>query len=251
MIVYFSGTGNSRHVAQELAMLTADKAIPLLGVEKIDYKVLGVVCPVYSWGISPVILNSIKGWTVAEQPSYVWVALTCGDDTGMAPSMISKALVKKGLQPDAIWSVQMPNTYVLLPGFDVDSQEVEQQKINNLPVRLKEIAGVINRRQRGVNDVVKGTMARLKTGLVYPLFVLFGIQPRRFRVSDACVGCGRCAELCPMGNIIMKQEDIKGKKIPVWGKNCTSCLGCYHGCVHGAIAYGTVTRHKGRYQRWQ
>lgn len=251
MVVYFSGTGNSRHVAQELATLTDDKAMPLLGVEKIDCDLLGVVCPVYSWGISPAILNQIKRWIFERKPSYIWVALTCGDDTGMAPDMLTKVLRNKGLQPDAVWSVQMPNTYVLLPGFDVDSPVVEQQKLNSLPSRLKDIAGLINARKSGVTDVVKGSMPRLKTGLVYPLFVHFGIRPSRFRVDESCVGCGRCAELCPVGNISIKRDENSGKIEPKWGSNCTSCLGCYHGCPVGAISYGTATRRKGRYRRWQ
>lgn len=249
MIVYFSGTGNSRYVASELAARTADKAVQLLDVKKIDCDVLGIVCPVYSWGIAPVILKQIEDWSVTSCPAYVWVVLTCGDDTGMAHKMLSGVLRRKGLSPDSVWSIQMPNTYVLLPGFDVDSPDVERQKIEKLPARLEEIAGFIQERQRNIVDVVKGSNPRLKTKIVYPLFVRFGIRPGKFHASDSCVGCGRCAELCPVGNISM--NDSHGHSIPVWGNRCTSCLACYHGCPAEAVSYGAVTRRKGHYRRWQ
>lgn len=250
MIVYFSGTGNSRHVAQELAALTSDKATRLLDVNDIDCRVLGVVCPVYSWGVAPLIIKHIKSWNITCKPTYVWVVLTCGDDTGKAPEMISATLRLKGLQPDAVWSVQMPNTYVLLPGFDVDSPKLEQQKLDRLPAQLENIASLINNKTRGVMDVVRGTIPRLKTGVVYPLFVRFGIRPGKFHINEDCVGCGRCAELCPVSNITMRRPD-DGRRVPVWSDNCTSCLACYHGCPQSAIAYGKVTGNKGHFRHWQ
>ena len=50
MIYYFSGTGNSRYVAKQLARTLNDQAIGLVGVEKIsDDKIIIVVCPIYAW----------------------------------------------------------------------------------------------------------------------------------------------------------------------------------------------------------
>ena len=34
------------------------------------------------------------------------------------------------------YSVTMPNTYVSLPGFDVDAEDVEEQKVQNAMARL-------------------------------------------------------------------------------------------------------------------
>lgn len=34
---------------------------------------------------------------------------------------------------------------------------------------------------------------------------------------------------------------------PVWGKNCTACLACYHVCPQHAVQYGKKTKGKGHY----
>ena len=49
-------------------------------------------------------------------------------------------------------------------------------------------------------------------------------------VTEMCQGCGICARNCPKKNISME----KGK--PVFGENCTMCLGCIYGCPEEALA---------------
>ena len=56
-----------------------------------------------------------------------------------------------------------------------------------------------------------------------------------FKASDACIGCGQCAKLCPRGNIRME-----GGK-PVFGKDCVQCLSCLQYCPKEAISIGKIT----------
>ena len=58
---------------------------------------------------------------------------TCGDDTGLTAREWTALMCEKGLTADAQFSVQMPNTYVLLPGFDVDSPTLEAEKFGAMP----------------------------------------------------------------------------------------------------------------------
>ena len=73
--------------------------------------------------------------------------------------------------------------------------------------------------------------------LFYPLFV----HARKFYVTDACISCGRCASVCPLNNIQMKD----GK--PVWGSSCTHCMACICRCPKDAIEYGRHSRGLPRY----
>ena len=57
----------------------------------------------------------------------------------------------------------------------------------------------------------------------------------------ACIGCGKCVELCPLNNIHLEN----GK--PVWGKNCTHCMACICYCPKEAIEYGKKSKGKPRY----
>ena len=259
MIFYFSGTGNSRYVAHSLERELGEKtffmfppsgdkgkndgaALPLCP----DGDSLGFIFPVYSWGVPPNVVDFITRlpdgfWTdVMVKHIPVWVVMTCGDEVAMAPEMITSVLKKRGVATESIWSVIMPNNYVLLPGFDVDSKELENKKLSECGSRIREVAEGI-RSGRKTIDVVRGSLPGLKTSLVYPLFRRWGISPAKWRSTEGCVGCGICARSCPEGNIRI----VDGR--PVWGKNCCSCLACYHSCPRHAVEYGNATKRKGQY----
>lgn len=250
---YFSGTGNSRAVARRLA---DSLRLPVHPVGEYDGRTLrgsvGIVAPVYAWGIPGPAADFARRLSVADGAD-VWCVLTCGDDTGRAPEVLGRILRCRGITLRGVWSVQMPNIYVLLPGFDVDSPDVELEKLRRSAPRVDEIAAAIRAGQWTV-DVVRGTMPRLKTALVYPLFRRFGVRPRMWRVSDACISCGRCADACPQHNIRMtharpaKAAPEHTHARPVWGDDCSGCLACYHICPRHAIAYGTATLRKGQYR---
>lgn len=252
MIVCFSGNGNSRLVASRLAGALGDtlyimKGVPPMGLDSVrcaDDCVVWVM-PVHSWGIPVAVAKSI-----AMTPAGAfapggrhYLVLTCGDDCGHSHRQWRRAVAEKGWHAAAAWTVMMPNTYVLLPGFDVDAPEVSKAKLEAMPARVDAIAAAISQDTdaRAADDVVEGSLPGLKSAVVYPLFSRFDIRPALFRASDACVGCGRCSAVCPLGNIVMAD----GK--PVWGGDCTQCLGCYNCCPQGAISYGRRTRGKGRW----
>lgn len=249
MIIYFSGTGNSRAVATALAALTSDRVFPLTELPPADASWHGerliLVCPVYSWGIPPLVLDYVGRLSVPfigeTRRHRVWVVLTCGDETGRAPEMMEKALAGRGVTLSGIWDVQMPNNYVLLPGFDVDPLDVERKKLSRYPSRVEEIARCILE-GRECRDYTAGSWPGVKTRIVYPLFRRMGIVPSRWKASEACVGCGRCRDACPMGNVT-----LDAGRMPVWGGRCVSCLACYHVCPRNAVAYGKATRGKGQY----
>ena len=149
---------------------------------------------------------------------------------------------KGGHRLDACFSVAMPNTYVCLPGFDVDSTEVQQQKLKASESRVKEIAGHINNMKRGIIDVVRGSVPRLKSYVLRPLFNAFLTGDKRFRTTDRCNGCGVCIRVCPKRNIRKSTDGT-----PQWCGDCENCLNCYHRCPQHAIAYGKTTQGKGQY----
>ncbi len=64
-----------------------------------------------------------------------------------------------------------------------------------------------------------------------------------FHVSDACIGCGHCATICPAYAIEMS-EPASGKKKdrrPTWVKHdCFMCFGCMRLCPKAAIRYGDI-----------
>lgn len=248
MILVFSGTGNSFHIANLLSENLGDEVIRLpLKTNKIeceDNRIIWVF-PIYSWGVPPVVLKWISELEIigAEKAVHHLVC-TCGDDIGQADLMWRKAIERKGWGTASAFSVQMPNTYVLMRGFNVDPIDVEKEKIRRALPRVRQVSEQIKEGLR-TTDVVRGAMPWLKTKIVYPYFVKFEMSPKPFRFTNSCTGCGTCARTCPLGNISMDAAD-DGHPAPQWGLNCALCLGCYHSCPSHAVAYGKITRNKGQ-----
>lgn len=237
MIYYFSGTGNTRFAAHSLAEHLHTHATLITHAAAAPEDAEGIMFPIYSWGVPPIILEFAA---TLKNTSEVWAVATCGDETGDAPAMLRSHLERLGIRLSAFYSIIMPNNYVLLPGFDTDSAEVEESKLQAVPDRLKSIASAIASGNPS-DSYTAGKWPRLKTRAVYPLFSRWGIFPERWKASEHCIGCGKCSRVCPLKNIAMRDNR------PVWGDRCASCLACYHYCPTHAVAYGNITRHKGQY----
>ena len=74
-----------------------------------------------------------------------------------------------------------------------------------------------------------------------PVWCKVKLKADDFYTTDKCIGCGKCANLCPLNNI-----SLQGKK-PVWGNQCTHCMACIGNCPTEAIEYGTITQDKDKY----
>ena len=241
MIYYFSGTGNSKWVAEELARRTGDEVQSIAALQK-DGSVsvyancgsrIGVVFPIYAWGAPLIVERFCKSLTMMEGV-YAYAVCTCGDEAGLAMKRLKKMLAFR-----AAWSVAMPNNYVI--GFDLDTPELEAKKVEAASLKLEGVAKSI---LAGESDyeVNEGSGARLKTGFIRPMFNTFARSTRSFSVDDNCNSCGLCERICPVDAIELQN----GK--PVWvKKHCTQCLGCINRCPQRAIQHGAGTAKRGRY----
>lgn len=259
MIACFTGTGNSLMVARLLAESLGEDpgAVVQLRGEMLLHpadtslttgrsEVVVWVFPVYSWGIPPVVEAFMTNVGMAgSMPHAVHHAvLTYGDDAGLTPKLWRKILTSRGARPGGVYGVQMPNTYVLMKGFNTDPAHVEEMKLRLAPGRVEEIARKIKANPRGVweTDVKSGHFAWIKSRIIYPWFVRNAMSPKPFHSTDQCIGCGLCARSCPMENITMTTS-----RRPEWSDRCALCLRCYHICPVHAVAYGKATLGKGQY----
>lgn len=256
MIVTFSGTGNSFLVAQLLQRRLGGDMV------KLQYDILknGLnsnmiasehtiiwVFPTYSWGIPPVLLKFIdKTNPIFHDDALHHLVVTCGDDTGDLSRQWERLLDMRGWKRGGMWSVQMPNTYVLMKGFNTDPAAVEKRKLDLCERRVADIALEIKKGTLA-DDVVRGSWKWIKTKIIYPWFVMHEMSPEPFHASDHCISCGLCEEQCPTCNISMIPVNDPAAR-PQWGDDCAFCLRCYHHCPAHAIEYGRKTRGKGQYK---
>lgn len=246
MVFFFSGTGNSEWVAKELAK---QLQLPTVRVhcraeshpDVAQSRYILFVFPVHSWGPALPMLDFIDRlqWqNYHGQPIYA--VCTCGDDCGRTDKIVQRHLKNFTLQ--ATFSVTMPNSYLLLPGFDVDPIAVEQAKLQQAPQRVAQIVEAIRQQKAAPELYHAGSLAALKS-CVYPLFRRYTKRKTAYYATEACTKCERCAKLCPTANIQVSREEG-----PQWGNHCVQCLACIHQCPMRAIEYGKITLKKGRYK---
>ena len=251
MIIYFSGTGNTRLCATMLARHLGDNVVELTGEAllhpecatiNLDADRVVWMFPTYSWGVPPVVRQVMRRINIAEgDKARHYMVTTCGDDIGQCAGMWRREMKRRAWRAVTAYSVTMPNTYVCMKGFDVDSDDLARQKLNASADRVAQIARRIIDGTPG-DLVTGGSWAWVKTAIIYPWFVRFDMSPRPFRHTDACTACGKCRRICPMLNIT--DDDARH---PVWHDHCALCLRCYHACPTHAIQYGNATRAKGQY----
>lgn len=244
MILYFSGTGNSEYVARRLAHATGDeirnlfpairsgKSAPLC-----SEKPWVLVVPTYAWRI-PRVVESLLMRTELSGSRELYTVMTCGDGIGNAGKSLRALCERKGLRDRGVMEVVMPENYIAL--FQTPSREEALAIIDRAEGVIDRAAALINRGE-AFPDRPVSLAGRVSSGVVnqafYPLFV----HARKFRVSDACISCGTCAAVCPLGNVLI----ANGK--PVWGKSCTHCMACICRCPAKAIEYGRHSKGLPRY----
>lgn len=251
MIICFSGTGNSRMVADTIQKITDEDVVrfapglflhpEFIKLDVPDDRVLWVT-PVYAWTLPRFAMGVMKhARLITKNPIEHHLILTCGDDIGYADNVWRKLIKSRGWNAGSVFSVQMPNTFVGLKGFDVDPADVAERKLAAVPDRVADIVDTLEQTGPPVTDVVRGAWPHVKTGILSPLFHKVLMRPAKLHVTDACTGCGRCSRNCPAANIM-----IEGGR-PHFGDNCTLCFRCYHLCRQHALHYGKASMGKGQY----
>ena len=270
MIFYFSGTGNSKWAAKTLALETGDTLVSIpevinsncsFTIEKDEH--VGFIFPIHGWRVPNIVkefLTKLTIKTLGEDTSHVkhycFCLVTAGDSIGKAMERFQQQLksVAAGdsLSLKAVCSLIMPESYVGLPGMDVDTKEKELEKKELASKQLKEFSNILKQHPHkdsnqiwGWNQLIRGPIPYFFSGPVGGFFERFLITDKPFHVdSRRCVKCGICANVCPV-------SDIKGGLgfEPEWLHNgkCLTCFSCYHHCPHHAIEFGKRTQKKGQY----
>lgn len=250
MLFYFSGTNNSKYIAQEIAKNNHLSLVSIADEMKnksntFSYSLgedesIGFVFPVYAWAPPKIVIDFIKKCEFqGYNNNYVFSVCTCEEDIGYTMRCISEYLNEKRIKLHSGFSVVMPNNY-MLHNIEVDTQDIADRKLKQADITLEKINRIITGKQKNIFDLEVGKNPFIRTKLINPMFYKFVINPKNFYAEDTCIKCKLCEKICPTDNIKVDHK-------PKWGKTCTFCLACINRCPVRAIQYGKSTKTKGRY----
>ena len=244
MVLYFTGTGNSKFVAVALAEALEDSVMSMNSVMQrggtlsvYSGKPYVIVAPIHAWRY-PQAVEQMLAEAEFGGCREVYCIAAMGENSGSADKALAKLFAEKGMDFKGFCGVVMPNNYI--PGWDVDTEEEVRQMYAAAVPKVRALAEKIKAGQTIRKDD-KTPLAWLMSGFVNYGFRNFALKKQVFTVSESCIGCGICAKNCPTSNIFV--YDGKAN----FGENCTSCYSCLHRCPVRAINVEGKTEERGRY----
>lgn len=245
-IFYFTSTGNSLHIAQDLARGLGDGVLTgIPGAMKnkkytVTADTVGFVFPVYCWGLPSIVLDFVRVLNIKAK--YVYAVTTYGGFPGDTLLQLADELKKKGIVLKAGFGLRFPGNYTPLYGAH---PEQKQKKLFNKAALA--IPGIITAiKNQKAEKIAWGpwwASAILRVTKFYDLFLAHvKDSDQKLFAQDTCDGCGICAKVCPVDNIQIK------KNKPEWLHHCENCMGCLQWCPQEAIQYGKSTIGRKRYR---
>lgn len=244
MILYYTGTGNSRYAAEYIGDRLGDEVVDLFSrIRDKDYSVIEsatpfVICvPTYCWQIPHIVRDWLKRVKLTGS-NRVYFVMTCGGEVGNAEKYLKALCSQINMEYMGLCEVLMPENYIAL--FDAPDMDKAATLIANAEPVLDRACEII-KASECFDKVKTNAIGRLYSSIVNVLFYPLYVKDRKFTVSDECIGCGVCEKKCVMNNIKL----VDGK--PQWQGSCTHCMACISYCPKKAIEYGEHSKGLNRY----
>ena len=243
MILYFTGTGNSRYVAEGIKSVTNDEIVSINEIMKNNHskefssdEPFIFICPIYAWRIPRVVSDFIENSSF-NGSNKVYFLVTCASREGASKSYIEKTLKKVNLELYGFSVIIMPENYIAL--YESPDTTTSNKIVENATFKIKQIAIKIKNQESFSKET--NLMGHFLSTCINPIFYRFFVSLKGFHTNSNCNNCGNCVKNCPLNSI-----SLIGNK-PNWNGNCTHCMRCICACPREAIEYKNNTQNKSRY----
>lgn len=244
-IFYFSGTGNSLQVSKDISLQIEDMqvlSIPKImnnNEIKIQSESIGIVFPVYMWGLPLIVENFIKKLNI-NKSTYVFAVANFGGIPGNALKQVNDLIEDKDAKLNAGFIINMPGNYIVMYG--AKSKEDQSKAFEKEKIKVQQIVKIIKEKKNYEYEKSKIVIDRILGPLMYKRIYKIHTADKLFLAKDNCNGCGVCEKVCSVKNI-----EIKNGK-PIWKNNCEQCMACIQYCPQEAIEYDKKTIGRKRYR---
>lgn len=240
-IIYFSGTGNTKMVAEkyresfiELGGECTLYELPLK--EQVDFSVFDLVgfgYPIHSFNAPQIMLKFAKSLpkkSRKEIKKRAFILKSSGEPVKMSRVSSLKLisiLKKRGFEVKNEYQYVMPYNMIFRHTDHMAYKMWETAK-KLIPLDCADVLNGVERREK-----------KMFMGAFWAWFLrcehwgahLIGVG---YKATKDCIGCGMCAKNCPAGNIVMKN----GK--PKFGGKCYICARCSFNCPKDCIKIGLL-----------
>ena len=237
---YFSGTGNSLKVAEDIAKEIQDCEVISMGSSKYydlqaGYETIGFVYPTYYRGEPRKVREFILNLNLNNNPkTYYYAVTTCGKYEGNALIHIKHLLKRKKLTLHYAKKIDMFSNYVIAYDMRDTVEEETKQSQKDLEQIIQSI------KSKETNQLPKTEPLQ---EIAYRILIKFPPKmDKNYNISQDCTGCGICKKVCPVGNI-----DLDDNKKPIFKHHCEQCVACIQYCPNKAINYKDKTQNRRRY----
>lgn len=244
MIFYFSATGNSQSIAEQISSALGERLISIglalrdghFDFDISDDEYLGFVVPTFAYTLPGAVALFIEklrltGW----HRQYTFGVFTCGAGTGDEGAALRQALAAKSIGFNGSFDIVMPDNFIMWSNIPSDERVAA-----SLSAARRRADGIIEKLRARENGSISTAAPRSPFMPLEHISTAAGTS--KLHINDKCVGCGNCANVCPMSCIHIVDHE------PVWEGDCTMCLACLHRCPHNAVEYADQTLRKKRYQ---
>ncbi len=228
MIIYFSGTGNCYQVATQIAERLNDRVISIVDLDvdqEFDDEVVGFVFPVYNYDLPNFVRARLSELKIKDS-SWFFAIIGHGGDKGNALYSLNQILLTKGCELSYGEDLLLPVNSRIMYGRVTD--KIEERLSASIP-KIDEISKDLLSRKHYISKIKKNRLLAWMSRIVEKE----SVQKRFTPVvdSDLCINCGICIQVCPVGNIIEKDDKAFVED------NCVHCMTCMHWCPQTAIHF--------------
>jgi len=233
LTIYFSGTGNSKYVA-ELFAHKMDSACHSIE-ESVDFSalfaahdVIALCYPVYASRPPKIMRDFVSSNADALKGKRLVIFCTQMIFSGDGARSLLDSLPKKHVNVIYAEHFSMPNNINNVAITPLIGQKSIEKKIRKLESKMSKVCANIESgkvKRRGFNPI-----SRL-LGLPQALFLrpLERLANKTISISKDCTKCGVCVAICPTKNLIFDN----GKVTPT--QKCTVCYRCINKCPKMAM----------------
>ena len=207
MVLYFTGTGNSKYIAERIATALNEDILSMNDRIKegntanvMTGKSMVIVVPTYAWRIPRIVLKWLQQ-TKFPEAKKIWFVMDCGGEIGNAAKYNQELSRQLHLSYMGTAQIVMPENYIAMFGVPgkAEAKEIVAKAEPSIDDVIKDIQAK-REFSKPRNNMYDKIMSSAVNTIFYPMFV----KADKFLATDACISCGKCVQVCPLNNVQLK-----------------------------------------------